>query len=89
MLVPPGYDGPLPDGGFFIARSKTNRVLYAARSFLVKNDPKPAAENVKNNLKIYPHTLDFVIVKHHQSLAQLVTDHLVHQQGVATVQRIR
>ena len=79
MLVPPGYDGPLPDGGFFIARSKTNRVLYAARSFLVKNDPKPAAENVKNNLKIYPHTLDFVIVKHRQSLAQLVTDHLVHQ----------
>jgi len=56
LLVPPGYDGPLPEGGFFIARSKTNRVLYAARSFLVNNDPKPAAENVKKNLKIYPYT---------------------------------
>jgi hypothetical protein len=56
LLVPPGYDGPLPDGGFFIARSKTNRVLYAARAFLVNEDPKPAAENVKKNLKIYPYT---------------------------------
>ena len=56
LLVPPGYDGPLPEGGFFIARSRTNRVLYAARSFLVNNDPKPAAENVKKNLKIYPYT---------------------------------
>jgi hypothetical protein len=56
LLVPPGYDGPLPEGGFFFARSKTNRVLYAARSFLVNNDPKPAAENVKKNLKIYPYT---------------------------------
>ena len=28
LLLPPGYDGPLPEGGFFIARSKTNRVLY-------------------------------------------------------------
>jgi len=32
---------------------------------------------------------DFFIVKHHQSLAQSVTDHLVLQQGVAAAQRIR
>ena len=56
LLVPPGYDGALPDGGFFVAHSKTNRVLYAARSFLVNDDPKPAVENIKNNLKIYPYT---------------------------------
>jgi len=56
LLVPPGYDGTLPDGGFFVARSKTNRVLYAARSFLVEDDPKPAVENIKQNLKIYPYT---------------------------------
>ena len=56
LLLPPGYDGPLPEGGFFIAKSNTNRVLYAARSFLVNNDPKPAAENVRKNLKIYPYT---------------------------------
>jgi hypothetical protein len=56
LLVPPGYDGSLPEGGFFIARSKTNRVLYAARSFLVHNDPKPAVELIKKHLKIYPYT---------------------------------
>jgi hypothetical protein len=53
LIVPPGYDGPLPEGGYFVAHSKTNRVLYAARSFLVDNDPKPAVDNIKANLKIY------------------------------------
>lgn len=56
LLLPPGYDGPLPEGGFFVARSKTVRVLYAFRAFLVHNDPKPTVENIKNNLKIYPYT---------------------------------
>jgi hypothetical protein len=56
LLVPPGYDGPLPDSGFFVAHSKTNRVLYAARAFLVKDDPKPAVEMIKKHLKIYPYT---------------------------------
>jgi hypothetical protein len=54
--VPPDYDGPLPEGGFYVARSKTNRVLYASRSFLVNNDPKPAAELIKKHLKVYPYT---------------------------------
>jgi hypothetical protein len=53
LILPPGYDGPVPDGGFFIARSRTSRVLYAVRTYLVNNDPKPAVENVKKNLKIY------------------------------------
>jgi hypothetical protein len=56
LLVPPGYDGPLPEGGFFVAHSKTKRVLYAARAFLEDNDPKPAVENIKKHLKIYPYT---------------------------------
>ncbi|WP_152970903.1 DUF1254 domain-containing protein, partial [Rhizobium ecuadorense] len=56
LVVPPAYDGPLPEGGFFVARSKTNRVLYAARSFLTDNDPKPTAELIKKSLKIYPYT---------------------------------
>lgn len=56
LLVPPGYDGPLPEGGYFIAHAKTNRLLYAARSFLVNDDPKPAVENIKKNLKLYPYT---------------------------------
>ncbi len=56
LLVPPDYDGVLPEGGFYIARSSTTRVLYAARSFLVNGDPKPAVENIKKHLKIYPYT---------------------------------
>jgi hypothetical protein len=56
LLLPPGYDGPLPDGGFFVGRSSTNRVLYAFRAFLTNNDPKPAVDNIKKHLKIYPYT---------------------------------
>src|SRR5271167_778264 len=53
MLLPPGYDGPLPEGGFFIARARTNRVLLLGRSFMEKDDPKPTVELVKRTTKIY------------------------------------
>jgi hypothetical protein len=56
LIVPPGYDGPLPDSGFFVGHSKTNHVLYAVRAFMVDNDPKPAVELIKKGLKIYPYT---------------------------------
>jgi len=55
LIVPPGYDGPLPEDGYFVAHSKTNHILYAARAYLVDNDPKPAVDNIKANLKIYPY----------------------------------
>jgi len=56
LLLPPGYDGTVPEGGFYVARSKTTRVLYAARAFLTDNDPKPTAELIKKTMKIYPYT---------------------------------
>jgi hypothetical protein len=56
LLLPPGYDGPVPEGGFYVARSKTNRVIYASRGYLVDNDPKPTVENIKKHMKIYPYT---------------------------------
>ncbi|MEP9387379.1 DUF1254 domain-containing protein [Mesorhizobium sp. KR9-304] len=55
LIVGPDYDGPLPEGGYFIGHSKTNFALYASRAYLVDNDPKPAVENVKKNMKIYPY----------------------------------
>ena len=55
LLLPPGYDGPLPEGGFFVARSRTTRVLILGRMFLENNDPKPAAEAIKKFTKIYPY----------------------------------
>jgi LysM repeat protein len=56
LIVGPGYDGPLPQGGYFVAHSRTNTVLYALRAFIENgNDPKPAVDNIKRNLKIYPY----------------------------------
>jgi len=56
LLLPPGYDGPLPEGGHYIARARTNRVLFLGRSFLEnKNDPKPTAELIRKFTKIYPY----------------------------------
>jgi hypothetical protein len=56
LILPPGYDGPIPEGGFYVARSRTTRVLYACRAFLTDGDPKPTAELIKKNLKIYSYT---------------------------------
>jgi len=53
LLLPPGYDGPLPEGGFFIGRPTTNAVALLGRSFLVNDDPAPAVEMIKKSLKIY------------------------------------
>jgi hypothetical protein len=56
LVLPPGYDGLVPEGGFFVARSKTTRVLWFARSFMEnKSDPKPVAELIKKATKVYPY----------------------------------
>lgn len=55
VLVPPGYKGVLPEGGFIVARSRTNRVLMLGRAFLVDNNPKPQMDLVKERTKIYPY----------------------------------
>jgi len=56
LIVGPGYDGPLPQGGYFVAHSRTDTVLYALRAFIVDGkDPRPAVDNIKQNLKIYPY----------------------------------
>ncbi len=56
LIIGPGYDGPLPADGYFVAHSRTNTILYALRAFIADgDDPKPAVDNVKQNLKIYPY----------------------------------
>jgi hypothetical protein len=56
LIVGPDYDGPLPQGGYFVAQAKTNTILYAMRAFIENgDDPKPAVDNIKQNLKIYPY----------------------------------
>jgi hypothetical protein len=56
LVLPPGYDGPLPEGGFSVGRARTTRVLWFARSFLENhNDPKPVADTIRKFTKVYPY----------------------------------
>jgi hypothetical protein len=56
LILPPGYQGEKPDGGFFIAQARTNFVAWFGRSFMAnKNDPKPAAETIRKFTKVYPY----------------------------------
>ncbi|MBK0401239.1 DUF1254 domain-containing protein [Limibaculum sp. M0105] len=55
LLVGPGYDGFLPEGGFHVGRSETSRVLVLGRSFLTNDDPAPTVKVIKDNLKLYPY----------------------------------
>ena len=54
LVLPPGYDGPVPEGGFFVCRARTNRVLLLGRMFMEKDDPKPTVALIKEKTKIYP-----------------------------------
>lgn len=56
LILPPDYDGPEPEGGYFVSRSRTTRVLILGRAFLEnKNDPKPAVESIRSSTRIYPY----------------------------------
>ncbi len=56
LVLPPGYDGPLPEGGFFVARARTTRCLWFARSFLENHkDLKPVADTIRKFTKVYPY----------------------------------
>jgi len=55
LLVPQEYDGPLPEGGYFVYRSRTSLVTVAGRAFLVDGNPAPAAANIRGHLKLYPY----------------------------------
>lgn len=55
LLVGPGYDGFLPEDGFYVAHAKTTRVVLLGRSFLTNDDPAPTVKVIKDHLKIYPY----------------------------------
>ena len=55
LILPPGYNGPVPEGGFYVSRARTSRVLILGRSFMEKDDPKPTVEMIKKMTKIYPY----------------------------------
>ncbi len=37
LLVGPGYDGPLPEGGCYVRHSRTNHVTLIGRAFINEN----------------------------------------------------
>ena len=53
LYLPPGYDGPVPDG-FAIYRPKTYRVWVFLRSSVINGDVEAAASLVTDNVKVYP-----------------------------------
>ncbi|OKI16328.1 DUF1254 domain-containing protein [Streptomyces sp. CB03911] len=56
VILPPGYDGPEPEGGAFVARCATSRALVIGRSFLENDDPAPTVARIKETLRIHPYT---------------------------------
>jgi hypothetical protein len=55
VLVPPDYDGALPDSGYHVRHSRTTRAVLLGRSFMQDSDPAPTAELIKSTLKLYPY----------------------------------
>jgi hypothetical protein len=55
LFLPPGYNGPVPEGGFFVSRVRTSRVLVLGRMFMEKDDPQPAVDLIRKFTKIYPY----------------------------------
>jgi hypothetical protein len=55
LILPPGYEGPVPEGGFYVARARTTRVLILGRMFMENNNPAPAVEKIRQFTKIYPY----------------------------------
>jgi hypothetical protein len=58
LLVPPDYDGSLPDSGYHVRHSRTTRALLLGRSFINENpgqDPAPTVEVIKSTIKLYPY----------------------------------
>jgi len=52
LVLPPGYEGKVPDG-YFVVQSKTYNVWNFMRGYLDKG-VKAASDNIRNNLKVYP-----------------------------------
>jgi hypothetical protein len=55
LILPPDYQGIVPESGYHVARSQTYGALAFTRYFLENNDPKPAVARIKTYFKVYPY----------------------------------
>ena len=53
LLLPPGYEGDIPDG-YFVLHSNTYGNWFALRGFMVDGKTEPTVKNIEENLKVYP-----------------------------------
>jgi len=53
LILPPGYDGDVPDG-YFVFRTSTYGNWVIWRGFQVDGSPKPAVETTKKVFRMYP-----------------------------------
>ena len=54
LFLPPGYEGDVPEDGYFVARSKSNQHWVPLRFFVGEDGPTAASERVKAGLRMYP-----------------------------------
>jgi len=54
LFVPPGWEGDLPEEGYFTFQCPTYGNWLAWRGFQVNGDAKPAVASMRANLRIYP-----------------------------------
>jgi hypothetical protein len=53
LFLPPGYDGPVPERGFHVVPTVTNRHWMLARAFITDSGLEGAVAGVKAQMKIY------------------------------------
>jgi hypothetical protein len=53
LLVPPGYEGDLPESGYYMVPCATYNVFWLVRAFLKDGDNKAAAKSLRD-MKLYP-----------------------------------
>ena len=53
LFLPPHYDGPVPQIGFHIVRTKTNMHWVFGRAFVTDGDNEAAVAGVKAGMKVY------------------------------------
>jgi hypothetical protein len=53
IVLPPNYQGEIPDG-YFVIKMKTYEGFLGWRNFAVKGDFAPGIENIKKTARIYP-----------------------------------
>ncbi|WP_455289378.1 DUF1254 domain-containing protein [Cupriavidus necator] len=53
LMVPPGYQGTLPDESYIVRRTRTNTNLFILRAFVQAGDVAATVRNVKASARVY------------------------------------